>query len=84
MNAPCRVSVDLALHESEPHVPDTFDEYDEMKVGAVVPYELVSPVQGLLMWRSALRRLPETELSREILIDLDKLYKACRERYADL
>ena len=50
---------------------------DEMKVGAVVPYELVKPVMELLAWR-------RVELSPELKKDLDALYRACVDRWRDL
>lgn len=78
MNFPCRVTVDLRNHEGGRDYPDSFDETDDMKVAAVVPYELVKPVMELLAWRGA------ESLPPEMKKDLEELYKACRERYADL
>lgn len=93
MNAPCRVMVDLANHEYDARLErDTFDGEDEMKVGAVVPYELVKPVVELLALRRAIKTTKRehfTEVEREKFFevaceDLDKLYQACMERYRDI
>ena len=94
MNAPCRVMADIAAHESSLRdaEQDFFDDADEMKVGAVVPYEMVKPILDLLAIRHAIKTTKRehfTEEEREkffqvIREDLDKLYVACVDRYRDL
>lgn len=79
-NLPCRVMVDLALHESglRDRAPEAFDEFNEMHMRAVAPYDLAMPLQQVLMWRG-LEHLPQ-----ELRDDLNKLYRACVERWRDL
>ena len=79
-NFPCRVAIDLANHEADlrDHEPESFDEWNDMHVRAVVPYELVKPVQDLLLWKNV------DDLPEEMRKDLKALYKACVERWRDI
>lgn len=93
-SVPCRVMIDLSAHEyATRHAEqDTFDETDEMKVGAIVPADLLKPVMDLLAVGAAMHRTKRehfTEEEREkffqvVKEDLDKLYKACLSRWRDL
>lgn len=89
---PCRVMGDLARHEADLRdaVNDAFDEYDEMHVRAVVPYELAPAIQQLLLTRSQINMTEGSfgadpaAVTKAIKEDLDRLYRACVDRWRDL
>lgn len=86
--------IDLAKHEADlrDYEPERFDETDEMHIGAVAPYELREPLMELLACRMAFKSAERYPLSDEakallqatLMKDLDKLYRACVERFRDL
>lgn len=73
-----------------PEISNAFDEYDEMKVGAVVPSELVKPVQELLISLATAEmaeRIDGLDKARAfdlILQELKKLREACIDRWRDI
>lgn len=77
---PCRLAAGLALFESEMNrlEADHFNEYDEMHVRAVVPYELAKPVQAMLESRNSMK---DGDYLKD---ELDQLYRACVSRWRDL
>ena len=79
---PDRLNKDLERHlraqELAERFPEEFDEWDSMHVGAVVPADLVKPIQSLLCMRATLRG------TDYLKAELDALYNACVERWRDL
>ena len=69
---------------------DTFDEYDDEHIGAVLPYELQKPVAELLHLKNMLELARRVEgMDKDKAIDmtmegLDHLYRACVERFNSL
>jgi hypothetical protein len=84
MNAPVTF-----LHAEDIH-PDVFDESDDSDISAIAPYELVEPIGELLRIRSQIEAAERIGgLNKERALDwlrpeLDRLYRACVQRYRDL
>ena len=68
----------LRAQELAERFPEEFDEWDSMHVGAVVPADLVKPVQALLCMRGSMKD------SDYLKAELDALYKACLERWRNI
>ena len=79
---PDRLNKDLDRYlrdqELAERFPETFDEWQDDHVGAVVPADLVKPIQALLCMRATLRD------GDYLKPELDALYKACVARWEDL
>lgn len=91
-DVPCRVMADLARHEADlrDSEPTRFDEYEDDHIRAIVPYELVKPIQELLHCRRTIQMTDRsfgTDPSKALEMikpDLDALYRACVDRWNDL
>lgn len=74
LEAPCRVSADLRRHqrEQDQFVEQRFDEFQTEHVAAVVPPELVAPIQALLIARTQVTDEP-------LRAALDRLHEHCAD-----
>ena len=68
----------LRAQELAERFPEEFDPWEKDHVGAVVPADLVKPIQSLLCMRGSMRD------GEYLKVELDALYKACVERWKDL
>ena len=79
---PCRVTKELDRHlraqELAERFPEEFDPWEQDHVGAVVPADLVKPIQSLLCMRSTLKE------GDYLKAELDQLYAACVERWRNI
>lgn len=90
---PCRVMGDLASHEADLRdtVYEHFDEYQDDHVAAVVPYELVKPVQELLITLNQIEMIQasfgdpdKARVFDQLIPELKALRSACLSRWKDI
>ena len=69
--------------------PEAFDEFQDDHVAAVAPHGLAKEIQELLITRGQMRGVMEWGVLnkdaalKQILRDLDALYKACATKYRE-
>ena len=83
MNAPIHI-----IH-SDLEAPEAFDEFQDDHVHAIAPHGLQKEIQELLITRAQMRgvmqwgTLDKENALKQILRDLDNLYKACATKYRE-